>query len=298
MEENQRFEELQLSVPWGHIYAKAWGSLSDNKILAVHGLMDNAGSFDRIIKLLPKDYYIVSIDLPGHGFSSHFTQGVPLNFFSYVLTIYHVLNALHWDTCIYMGHSFGGHIGTMFSILYPQKFKKLILLDSLLSTPIDNQDLIPYLQDICNITIKANTDITPRLYTKEEVLYALKYKRFATLNSEAAEALFKRAVTEVNNLYKFNRDFRLIGRVLTLFNIEQTMQCLSLLSVPCLIIIPSSSIAFYNKYSVQNIANMLLKNDLITFVNVTGNHDVHNNCPEQVAPSLCKFLRNNVISKL
>ena len=41
----------------------------------MHGYMDNAGTFDRLIPLLPDKFYVVAIDLPGHGFSSHVPYG-------------------------------------------------------------------------------------------------------------------------------------------------------------------------------------------------------------------------------
>ena len=46
--------ELKLAVPWGHIAAKAWGSHQSPPVLCLHGWLDNANSFDRIIPLLPK----------------------------------------------------------------------------------------------------------------------------------------------------------------------------------------------------------------------------------------------------
>ncbi|XP_047355794.1 serine hydrolase-like protein [Vespa velutina] len=296
MEGKEKCEELKFSVPWGHIAAKAWGLSTDRRILAVHGISDNAGTFTRIIKYLPKNCYIVCIDLPGHGFSSHFTSGIPLNYFSYVLSIYHVLNALKWDTCIYMGHSFGGHIGTMFSILYPKIIEKLILLDALISPPISNKELVSRLREVCDITIKANTNKTPRLYTKEEVLYALRCKRFSALNSKAAEALYERAVTKVNDLYKYNRDVRLNTFVVPFFNINQSLTCLKEISIPCIIILSDSKIDLYKNMSYM--LKQILNNYNISVTYVIGNHDVHNNYPERIASYICNFLDSNIKSKL
>ena len=68
---------MKIPVPYGYLSAKVWGSLTQDsiKVIAMHGYMDNAGTFDRLIPLLPDNYYIVAFDLPGHGFSSHVPYG-------------------------------------------------------------------------------------------------------------------------------------------------------------------------------------------------------------------------------
>ena len=76
------FTEMKIPVPYGYIAAKVWGSLKDHSIkcIAMHGYMDNAGTFDRLIPLLPDQFYVVAIDLPGHGFSSHVPYGEYCNY--------------------------------------------------------------------------------------------------------------------------------------------------------------------------------------------------------------------------
>ena len=41
----------------------------------LHGRQDNAGSFDKLIPLLPKSISVLCLDLPGHGLSSHYPEG-------------------------------------------------------------------------------------------------------------------------------------------------------------------------------------------------------------------------------
>lgn len=46
--------ELKVAVPWGHIALKVWGSQKNPPVLCLHGWLDNANSFDRLIPLLPQ----------------------------------------------------------------------------------------------------------------------------------------------------------------------------------------------------------------------------------------------------
>ncbi|OAD53353.1 Serine hydrolase-like protein, partial [Eufriesea mexicana] len=278
--------EVKFSVPWGHIAAKIYGSPKEKKVLMVHGILDNAGSFDRLIKFLPQSYQYVNIDLPGHGLSSPFPRGIPLHFFDYVYSILLVLNALEWKTCIYIGHSFGAQIGTYFSMIYPGRCEKLIALDGFL--PFLVEDIIPFIKNLYNLDNYAKDSGT--LYTKDEVIHALKFKRRETLTEDAAEALFIRAVTKVNNLYKYNRDARLRYVVRPIFTLEQHKEIFSKYLTETLIIMADSS--FQANFLSEKLKTLLNRHDESKFsvVIVRGNHDVHNNYPERVAPYVCQFL--------
>ena len=56
------------------IGALAFGDKKNPPILALHGWLDNAASFARLAPLL-KEYYVISIDFPGHGKSDHYPFG-------------------------------------------------------------------------------------------------------------------------------------------------------------------------------------------------------------------------------
>ncbi|ENN82990.1 hypothetical protein YQE_00647, partial [Dendroctonus ponderosae] len=78
--------------------------------------MDNAGSFDDLIPLLPK-YFYICIDLPGHGQSDPFPPILPIHSADYLLAIRVVVDYFQRDKYIYMGHSYGGQMGEDSKIL-------------------------------------------------------------------------------------------------------------------------------------------------------------------------------------
>lgn len=56
---------------------KQWGESSQPLVICLHGYLDNAGSYDKLIPLLPQNYCYVAMDFPGHGFSSPGYNGLP-----------------------------------------------------------------------------------------------------------------------------------------------------------------------------------------------------------------------------
>ena len=288
--------EIKLPMPWGHIAGRVYGPANDSKILVVHGILDNAGSFHRLIELLPQNYQYVSIDLPGHGLSSPFPPAVALNFFDYVYSILLVLDALKWKTCIYLGHSFGAQLGLHFSVLYPGRLNKVILIDGLMPAAID--ELVPYIQNLYDFNSYAY--VSSRLYTKDEIIYALKFKRNETLTTDAAEAIFDRAVTKVGDLYKYNRDPRLRLLVCPIFNAQQQGEYFKKLPSPVFVMVAINSSIFNTTIagSLRTIQTHCINKDKFTVIYVKGNHDIHNNYPERVAPHVIKILNDNLPSKL
>lgn len=72
----REWEEIKIDVPWGFVAGKWYGDRNQTPVIALHGWQDNAGSFDRLIPLLPPCIPILAIDLPGHGKSSHYPTGM------------------------------------------------------------------------------------------------------------------------------------------------------------------------------------------------------------------------------
>ncbi|XP_074727088.1 serine hydrolase-like protein 2 isoform X1 [Strix uralensis] len=124
------FSERKFPVPWGHVAAKAWGPSEGHPVLCMHGWLDNANTFDKLIPLLPRDYYYVAMDFSGHGLSSHRPAGSPYHFLDYVTDVRRVVAALQWRRFTLMGHSMGGSVAAMFCFLYPEMVDKLILLEN------------------------------------------------------------------------------------------------------------------------------------------------------------------------
>ena len=53
-----------------------WGSSEDEPWIGLHGWLDNSGTFQTLAPFFAKNKKrLLAIDLPGHGYSSHYGPG-------------------------------------------------------------------------------------------------------------------------------------------------------------------------------------------------------------------------------
>ncbi|NXC71165.1 SEHL2 protein, partial [Anhinga anhinga] len=198
------FSELKFPVPWGHVAAKAWGPSEGRPVLCLHGWLDNANTFDKLIPLLPRDYYYVAMDFSGHGLSSHRPAGSPYHFLDYVSDVRRVAAALQWRRFTLMGHSMAFlfllycFIFPQFCFLYPEMVDKLILLENLgfLLAPEDTEAWLKSKRMAIDrlLSLEAKQQ-TPRARSPEAALQRL-LEANRHLTAEGGAILLQRGATE------------------------------------------------------------------------------------------------------
>ena len=126
-----RAEELELRLDALTLAAKAWGDSTRPPLLALHGWLDNAGSFDALAPLLANDRYVVALDLPGHGRSQHRPRGVRYHYVDYLDELREVFRHFGWKRAGLLGHSLGAALGAVFAAAYPELVDELVLIEGL-----------------------------------------------------------------------------------------------------------------------------------------------------------------------
>lgn len=96
--------------------------------LILHGWNGSSESWRKVIEILSKDFFVVCPDFPGFG-RSQFPSSV-WNLDNFVFWLKNFVEKLNLENFFLLGHSFGGRVAIKFSILYPEKVKKLILVSS------------------------------------------------------------------------------------------------------------------------------------------------------------------------
>ncbi|XP_078609940.1 serine hydrolase-like protein [Branchiostoma floridae x Branchiostoma japonicum] len=286
-------QELQFPVPWGHIAAKAWGDPLGRPVLGLHGYLDNANTFDTLAPLLPKDLYFVSVDLTGHGRSSHLPPGISYAYENHVVDMHRVVLALGWKKFSLIAHSLGAGIAMTYSAVFPASVDRLTVLD--LSGPIyyPLEGTVQRLVDAVKrkLEMEKTSELPPHVYSREEALQKLLKGNISKLTREAGSVLLERGAREVEGGVVFTRDLKLKSPGFFYRTPKQTEEMVKGIKCPVLMLRATESLASgYEQERAKRFVPLFEANSCqFTLIQVEGNHHVHLNHPERVAPHIRAF---------
>jgi len=107
-----------------------WGNADKPLLLLIHGGRDHARSWDQVARALREDWHVVAPDLRGHGNSSwaiggHYT--IP----EFTLDISQLVDMLDELPVTIVAHSLGGVVALHYAAVYPERVKKLVVVEGL-----------------------------------------------------------------------------------------------------------------------------------------------------------------------
>lgn len=286
-------------------------------MLCLHGFYDNCASFDQLIPLLDDHNIYLCFDFPNHGRSSKTPPGVRWTMENYVMTVKRVTDHYYLrrkvaPSFVCVGHSMGGQIGILFSAVYPEHVKKLVILDT--AGPVEmypdelvfcKRQALDKLLKLENYIWPSDTTVitsSPREYTRLEALNHIKRRMYITtavgLSDVGAESMVDRHLRPgpTAGKYLLTNDPRVRVTYSDWFSVEQHQNVVANVACPTLLIRATESTSYYNElYKV--FIDMYGRTPNFRSVWVEGNHDVHMNHPHRVAQLINKFI-NNTLSKL
>ncbi len=115
------------------IYYKTFGE--GPAMVLLHGFLESSTMWERLIPQLSKNNFVVAIDLPGHGKSGVISEVHSMELMATVVDA--LIQSLQITTATFVGHSMGGYVALAFTELFPEKVKKLFLLNS---TPVADSE--------------------------------------------------------------------------------------------------------------------------------------------------------------
>ena len=128
-----RVRETEFEVFGRRITAKRWGQEGAQPFFALHGWLDNANTFDRLMHYLP-ELDVIALDFAGHGYSDHRGPGIHYDSLSDIQDVLAVAAQLEWTQFGLIGHSMGASIASELAAMYPQTVTSAVMIDGFVAT--------------------------------------------------------------------------------------------------------------------------------------------------------------------
>lgn len=261
----------------------------------IQGWLDNAGSYDKLIPLLPKDLHIVVVETPGHGLSDPYPPDLAYNALDSVIAIERLRRQLKWQKFSIIGHSMGGVCAMLYAGIFPERLEKVVMLD------------IARVQITLSETVDARLRKTVgKLLKYEEAIIAgqekpISYEEavqkaiegsFGSLNEEACDIMFKRGLKKVEGGYIFRRDRRLLAAPLGFYPKADQLELARKVTADVLLIKYKDGPIFEPMENfMEHVEALKTSSKNVRFVQVDGSHHAHLTHPERVAPIISEFFR-------
>lgn len=243
--------------------------------------------------------YIVAMDLPGHGSSSHLPKGVPYTDSTWVIAIKQVLEYLNWKSNVtIIAHSMGALASLDFAALFPEIVTRLIMIDTIKPRLYEPDKLAKESMDSVSLFLRTqNISHRPNYsFDVDKAINVVIQTHFnGNLNKNAAFCLMQRAVDFQNNgTVTFRRDPRLNCIIRRKFEKSQFKNYLDGLKCQLMILRARSThhtlrcqhdrefIEFYRK-----------KCSTFQYHEVDGDHYVHLIHPSNVSSLINDFINLN-----
>ncbi|RZF40512.1 hypothetical protein LSTR_LSTR000391 [Laodelphax striatellus] len=297
--------EVTIPVPWGHIAGKWWGTRDKQPIIALHGIQDNAASFDRLIPLLDTGGVpIFSVDLPGHGNSDRLPPGYLPHYTDTLIILRYLIKDVFkgWGKINFLTHSFGSSLCFAYSGIYPDEVQSLVSLECarLYMTSNTPENIRSTIDKVIGYSRKSSLE--PPSDTYDQMLDKFYKGRKGRVTMVASEVLLSRGLTKSSaseDKFFYSRDY-VTRPALGVFSLDYWNELAS--RIKCSTLVVEAEKGLYRRQGPIREAFLdqlkLIGNNAPICEHVVvpkGGHHVHLDSPEKVAPIVNNFYSKGVL---
>lgn len=274
---------ITVTIKGIEIHGLHWGNPNGEPVLALHGWLDNAASFEPLITHLPQ-FNWTAIDLPGHGHSFHRPAHSHYHFIDWISDLRDLIVARYQNKpVVIVGHSLGGLLATVLAGVYPELVKQLVLIDS---AGLVTGEMTSSVMDLRKALDSRITKKSQRTKYHKSFESALTARIMAgDLSKSAATLLVSRNIRQCENGFSWRTDSRLRTLSPVRLNTVQAQSIISAITAPTLICLAQSgSEQIKQGYQVYKSYYQNLKTTTIS-----GGHHCHMDYPEETAEAIHSF---------
>ncbi len=269
--------ERRIALPHRHLAAQVWGNETLPPLLALHGWLDNAGSFALLAPLLATRFHVIALDLPGHGHADHLPAGASYHYLDYVSVVLAAADAMQLDRYSLLGHSLGAGIAALVAAARPGRIGRLLLIEGLGPLGDDGTHTLQRFRDA--LTPRGDGGKPLRVF--RDVAQAVSARSLVSgLPAELARPIVERGLIETAGGWRWRSDPQLTRPSPVRLAESQVHALLRGIAAPTALLLAQPATAYLPSAPMQARADCVVE---ITVSRLDGGHHLHLEHPQAVA---------------
>lgn len=268
----------EFTLPLRHLSlsGQRWGDESLPPLLALHGWLDNAGSFACLAPLLAERHHVIALDLPGHGHADHLPAGAGYYYLDYVRDVIDAAQSLQLCGYTLLGHSLGAGVASLVAAAAPETIKRLFLIEGLGPLGDDGSRTLERFREAL-----ASSGSGKRLRLFRDIEQALQARSIVSgLPADLARPIVERGLIESDGGWRWRSDPQLTRPSATRLAEAQVHALLRGISVPTSLMLARPTASYLPTGPMQARADCVRD---ISVRHMDGGHHLHLEYPQQIA---------------
>jgi pimeloyl-ACP methyl ester carboxylesterase len=182
-----------------------WGIPGRPTMVLLHGFQSNAHTWDTFSFAMADTYHVLALDQRGHGDTSWTPDGhyTPESFISDIVAF---IDALQLAPTLLVGHSMGGRHAAMLAADYPDKVKKVVIVDTAAERSPAMHARMPLPSDTTTLPAPETFDTFEAVISQGKAQYPL------TPEAELRHANYHNLVRGADGNWRWKWDLALLAR--------------------------------------------------------------------------------------
>lgn len=238
--------ELTIDIEGLPIKAITWGNPEGKPVIALHGWLDNANTFQKIASLLSSEIYLVALDLAGHGLSGHREPNASYYLWDYALDVIKVIDHLGLQKVSIIAHSMGTGVASIIAATMPNRIDKLVFIDGLGAPFVtDEHEIVSnFSKSVRQLNMAKKTKLfgfssheTIQFDSKDAAIRDRMNNSISLISYEATSCLIERDLIPIDGGYRWRHDPRIVLPECYKMTESQAQSFISAISCETLIIL-------------------------------------------------------------